>query len=268
MSVMWTSTAFEAGSGEGGGHLDFAVHALFAQDRDRTAWHTVTSLVAAKKSNVTDGRDAGVGADRVAELVLGFGAGGVVAEGGDAAGDIGPDGAQGEEVFVEQDLADRGSTRIAVVRLSRPMRVVQALKPVFGGALSETESRSAVRTWRTAPSSSLKQGAVDGSMAGWTISRSTPMWPAKAISTAVREQAAVGAVVVGERSASRPRQVGLACPECFEVAGAVDVGRGLAPICETTWARIEPPRRFLPRPRSMRNEHGVWVVGASCGVTA
>ena len=93
----------KASAGEGGGHLDFAVDALFAENGDgRTGARDHRGGGGDIKGN--DGRDAGVGAV-AAQLVFGFGASGIVADRRDAPRDVGPDRAQGEEVFVEQDFA-------------------------------------------------------------------------------------------------------------------------------------------------------------------
>jgi len=69
-----------------------------------------------------EGADAGVFRVEL-ELVFGFGGGGVVAERGDATGDVGPDRAEGEEVFLVDERirladADRmiGVERADVVR--------------------------------------------------------------------------------------------------------------------------------------------------------
>src|SRR4051812_47558931 len=39
-----------------------------------------------------------------------------------------------------------------------------------------------------------------------------------------------------------------------------------SPICETVWARIEPPRRFWPRPRSI-SRRTVSPIGDGSGAT-
>ena len=106
----------KSSAGEGGGHLDFAVYTLFAENGDgRTGARDNRGGGGDIKGN--DGRDAGVGAVD-AQLVFGFGASGVVANCGDAAGDVGPDRAQGEEVFVEEDFAAAFDAK-AVVAVER-----------------------------------------------------------------------------------------------------------------------------------------------------
>ena len=93
----------EAGAGEGGGHLDFAVHALLAEDRHGRANGGIGHKRRRRlKSDFR--RQTGVGAVE-AEGVLLLGAGRVVAEARDTAGDVGPDVAEGAEVLVEDFLA-------------------------------------------------------------------------------------------------------------------------------------------------------------------
>ena len=97
----------EAGAGESGGHLDFAVYALLAQDRDGGAGGSgIRKRVGDNALHLErkEWLDAGVGAV-LAELVFGIGTGGVVAEGGHPVRHIRPHGAEGEEVFIQEDFA-------------------------------------------------------------------------------------------------------------------------------------------------------------------
>ncbi len=78
------------------------------------------------------------------------------------------------------------------------------------------------------------------------------------------QQTAVGAIVVGEEFFLPAQQLDRV-PEVFQVGGLSTSGVA-SPICETTCARIEPPVRFLPRPRSINNRtesSTCW----SCGVS-
>jgi hypothetical protein len=174
----------EAGAGERRGHLDLAVDALFAEDGDggRSARSDRLNANGGRSGvKVTTGVMPGL-VPVEAQLVLLSAAGGLSRRDGDAVGDIGPDRAEGEKVFVEEHL--RAARNAEGVRGSACRARHAGFEAVLAEATRLTSSRSAARTWITAPSSSLKSAAKDcRGPAG--IVRSTPVWPAKAISTAV-----------------------------------------------------------------------------------
>ncbi len=91
----------ETRASERGGHLDFAVYALFAQDGDGRTGAEIFRDATVEGDLRRDPRIFRIDA----ELMLGLGARRIVTERGNAARDVGPNGPEGEKIFLEDGFA-------------------------------------------------------------------------------------------------------------------------------------------------------------------
>ena len=206
----------EAGAMEGMAHLHLAVHPLFAQDGDPGLRRGLLLGPGLERQHRPDARIAAV----ELELEFLFGARGVVTHRLDAAGDVRPDGAEIGEAFVKEFGAglpdaegevrvERADARDAGLESVIAQHEVNLVEVFFAYLDDGAQFLVEQRGERVVQVGNLE---VDARVAGEGHLRHGG------------QQAAVGAVVIGENLAVAAQQLDRV-PKILQVGGLVDVGR-------------------------------------------
>jgi hypothetical protein len=155
--------------------------------------------------------------------VLGIGGRGVVAEGGDAVGDIGPEGTEGGEALVKNFLASAPDAQ-GVVGIERAEARGAGLEPVF--PQGERDLVEILGAHLEDGAEFLVEEGGERVVAGGDFEVDAHM-PGKGHLDHRGQQAAVGAVVVGEEFLFAAELLD-DVPEILQVGGTIHIRRFLA----------------------------------------
>ena len=258
----------EAGAIERRRHLDLAVDALLAQDRDARAR---AAAGAQRRGDVVvriEGqvrRQAGiVGADAAGLLLVG--AGRIVAQRLHRVRGLRPEAAQEGATLLEDRLARLAERSDDRRRAGRPGGGRSAPRAVARRATAARARRRAPRTATTAPSSSANSAAIGSAPSARQIDVEPDAARERHLEQR-HEEAAVAAIVIGGSEAG-----GVQLLHGREEAGQqrriVEIGRRRRRARRRPARGAEPPRRFLPRPRSTSSSSVGPASARSSGVSA